>query len=978
MSDQIVIRGAREHNLKNIDLTLPRNKLIVFTGLSGSGKSSLAFDTIFAEGQRRYVESLSAYARQFLGQMDKPDVDEIEGLSPAISIDQKAHSANPRSTVATITEIYDYLRVLFARVGRPHCVACGKPIQKLTVEEMVNIVLERLHNPPQPSLTLREGDRSVPPLRVRGGAGGVTSTDAITVLAPIVRGRKGEYHQMLYDLYNEGFAEVRVNGVLKKLKERIVLARYKAHTIDLVVDRVPIGWPIDGNKALRSHLAEAIETALKYGHDVVTILVGGGAPTPPSHPLFISPSGRGRDSSGRGGKSVSPPLGGGDSEGVSELIMSSKFSCPDDGFSFPEIEPRLFSFNSPYGACTQCHGLGTESLFSEKVCLACKGARLRKESLHVQVGGHSIVEVAGMNIVEAYDFFNQLGFMAHNPSQPPLTLRGGEKQNPPLRVRGGRGSYEIVLSDTEFEIAFPVLREITSRLKFMLDVGLDYLTLDRRAGTLSGGEAQRIRLASQLGSRLTGTLYVLDEPTIGLHQRDNERLIKTLLELRDLGNTVIVVEHDPATIRAADYLVDLGPGAGKAGGHIVVEGELKELLHNPPPPSLTLREGVESGDTRKRAPLRVRGDRGVTKGSYESLTLQYLSGQKSIPLPVSRRTNSKERLKIVGASENNLKNLTLEIPLRRFVCVTGVSGSGKSTLVNDILYKALANRYNLARYVPGRHKAILGLEYLDGVVEVDQSPIGRTPRSNPATYTGVFTHIRDLFAALPESRMRGYKPGRFSFNVSTHRGGGRCENCEGNGLIAIEMHFLPTVYVKCDVCKGKRFDRETLEVLYKGKNIFDVLSMTIEEADGFFRDIPHIHDRLKVLREVGLGYIELGQSATTLSGGEAQRVKLGTELAGRRRGRILYILDEPTVGLHYEDVRKLIEVLQRLVQAGNTVLVIEHNLDIIKCADYIIDLGPEGGDKGGEVVAIGTPEEVARAKGSWTGKYLKSVLSPLR
>ncbi|MBI4135653.1 ABC-ATPase UvrA [Candidatus Uhrbacteria bacterium] len=889
MNDRIIIRGAREHNLKNINLELPRNKLIVFTGLSGSGKSSLAFDTIFAEGQRRYVESLSAYARQFLGQMDKPDVDEIEGLSPAISIDQKAHSANPRSTVATITEIYDYLRVLFARVGRPHCVSCGKPIAKMTVEEMVDVVLKGLG--------------------VRGQGSG--KIDSIVVLAPIVRGRKGEYHQMLYDLYNEGFAEVRVNGVLKKLKERIVLARYKAHDIDLVVDRVPIGWPIEGNKALRAHLSEAIESALKYGKDVVTILFD-----------------------------------------TQELTMSSKFSCPDDGFSFPEIEPRLFSFNSPYGACTQCHGLGTESLFSEKVCLACKGARLRKESLHVYVGNRNIVEVAGMNIAAAYEFFNGAPKIGKTP-----------------------------LTDTEFEIAFPVLREITNRLKFMLDVGLDYLTLDRKAGTLSGGEAQRIRLASQLGSRLTGTLYVLDEPTIGLHQRDNERLIKTLLELRDLGNTVIVVEHDPATIRAADYLVDLGPGAGKHGGEVVVAGELSTLLSSrgaSRASDVAISHSDEIASPRKRSGLAM-------TGLGQSLTLQYLSGQMSIPVPKTRRTNSKERLKIVGAAENNLKNLNVEIPLRRMVCVTGVSGSGKSSLVNDILYKALANRYNLARHVPGKHKTILGLEYLDGIVEVDQSPIGRTPRSNPATYTGVFTHIRDLFSALPESRMRAYKPGRFSFNVSTDRGGGRCENCEGNGLIAIEMHFLPTVYVKCDVCKAKRFDRETLEVLYKGKNIFDVLSMTIDEADPvrgrasngasvFFRDIPHIYDRLKVLREVGLGYLELGQSATTLSGGEAQRVKLATELAGRRRGNILYILDEPTVGLHYEDVRKLIEVLQRLVQAGNTVLVIEHNLDVIKCADYLIDLGPDGGDRGGEVVATGTPEEVARQKNSYTGKYLKAVL----
>ncbi|KKU71752.1 MAG: Excinuclease ABC, A subunit [Parcubacteria group bacterium GW2011_GWA2_47_26] len=939
MQDKIVIRGAREHNLKNISLELPRNKLIVFTGLSGSGKSSLAFDTIFAEGQRRYVESLSAYARQFLGQMDKPDVDEIEGLSPAISIDQKAHSANPRSTVATITEIYDYLRVLFARVGRPHCVQCRKPIQKLTVEEMVNVVIERIaFSVENVAATFRSPDGS---LKV------AATPVAVTVLAPIVRGRKGEYHQMLYDLYNEGFSEVRVNGAFKKLKERIVLARYKAHTIELVVDRVPVGWPIEGNKALRSHLAEAIEVGLKYGHDVVTIVFDN--PTQP--PLKL-----------RGGERRGYTGGEG---GVTELTMSSKFSCPDDGFSFPEIEPRLFSFNSPYGACPDCHGLGTESLFSEKVCLVCKGARLKPESLQVYVGGRNIVEVTGMNIADAHAFFNSLGFTVHNPSQPPQNPRGGDRSETPLNIRGGRGSYDKQLTDTEFEIAFPVLREVTSRIKFMLDVGLDYLTLERKAGTLSGGEAQRIRLASQLGSRLTGTLYVLDEPTIGLHQRDNARLIKTLLELRDLGNTVIVVEHDPETIRAADYLVDLGPEAGKSGGYVVASGELDQLLPSPSQPP----QNPWGGD-RSETPLNIRGGR----GSYESLTLQYLTGQKSIALPQTRRTNSKERLKVVSAQENNLKRVDVEIPLRRFICVTGVSGSGKSTLVNDILYKALANRFNLAHHIPGRHKAIVGLEYLDGIVEVDQSPIGRTPRSNPATYAGVFTHIRDLFAALPESRMRGYKAGRFSFNVSTKRGGGRCENCEGNGLIAIEMHFLPTVYVKCDICKGKRFDRETLEVLYKGKNIFDVLSMTIDEADDFFRDIPHIHDRLKVLREVGLGYLEIGQSATTLSGGEAQRVKLGAELAGRRRGRILYILDEPTVGLHYEDVRKLVEVLQRLVSAGNTVLVIEHNLDVIKSADYLIDLGPEGGDRGGEVVAIGTPEEVARNKKSYTGQYLRTVL----
>lgn len=853
MQDKIIIRGAREHNLKNISLELPRNKFIVFTGLSGSGKSSLAFDTIFAEGQRRYVESLSAYARQFLGQMDKPDVDEIEGLSPAISIDQKAHSSNPRSTVATITEIYDYLRVLYARVGHPHCIVCSNPISRLTTEEMVDLAVKRLME-----------------LSTQG-----SQADKVVVLAPVVVGRKGEYHQMLYDFYNEGFAEARINGVMKKLRERVVLARYKAHNIDLVIDKVPIGWPVENNKGFRTHLAEAIENGLKYGHDVVKIVIGDPSTT----------------------------LGAGE-----EMTMSSKFACPKDGFSFPEIEPRLFSFNSPYGACEVCHGLGTESLFSDKVCTACDGKRLRKEALAVTVNGKNIVEGVGLNIDDAYDFFNNL---------------------------------QQKLSDTEFEIAFPVLREITSRIKFMLDVGLEYLTLDRKAGTLSGGEAQRIRLASQLGSRLTGTLYVLDEPTIGLHQRDNERLIATLKDLRDLGNSVVVVEHDTDTILASDHMVELGPGAGKHGGHVVIEGATEEVLKAKP---------------------------------GNSLTVDYLTNKKKIPLPEIRRTKDKGSIKVVGAQENNLKNLTVEVPLGRMVCVTGVSGSGKSTLVNDIIYKHLANTFNGARQSVGKHKSMLGLEHIDGVVDVDQSPIGRTPRSNPATYTGVFSHIRDLFAALPESRVRGYKPGRFSFNVPTKRGGGRCEHCEGNGMIAIEMHFLPTVYVKCDVCKGRRFDRETLDVLYNGKSIYDVLTMTVEDAAVFFRDIPHVHDRMKVMNEVGLGYLELGQSATTLSGGEAQRVKLAAELAGRRRGKILYILDEPTVGLHFEDVRRLIEVLERLVQQGNTVLIIEHNLDVIKCADYIIDLGPEGGSGGGTLVAHGTPEDIARSAKSHTGRYLKEVL----
>jgi excinuclease ABC subunit A len=842
MQDKITIKGAREHNLKNISLELPRNKLIVFTGLSGSGKSSLAFDTIFAEGQRRYIESLSAYARQFLGKMDKPDVDEIEGLSPAISIDQKAHGANPRSTVATITEIYDYLRVLFSRIGEPHCPLCGAKIQKLTAQEIVDAIISRL-------------------------AEEKSGTEKIFVLAPVVRGRKGEYYQMLYDFYNKGFSEVRIDGKFHKLKERITLSRYKKHDIDLVVRKITVAWPLEGNKILQSELSEAVETALEEGGDLARVIFAGGE----------------------------------------EAIYSGRYSCPNDNFSFPEIEPRLFSFNSPHGACEYCHGLGTKFLFSEELCPKCNGKRLREEALNVFIAKKNIDEVVNMPIREVYDFFEN-----------------------------------IKLTSKRVEIASAALKEIKNRLTFMLDVGLDYLTLNRRAGTLSGGEAQRIRLASQVGLRLTGSLYVLDEPTIGLHQRDNERLLATLVGLRDLGNTVIVVEHDEDTILTADHIVDIGPHAGKNGGEIVAEGTLQEIMKN-----------------------------------KKSLTARYLSGEESVPMPEKRRKNSKDKIVIRGAKEHNLKNIDVEIPLRRFVCVTGVSGSGKSTLVNDILYKAAANKLNAARYHIGNHKKIEGLEHLDRVIVVDQSPIGRTPRSNPATYTGVWGFIRELFAATPDARERGYKIGRFSFN----RPGGRCENCEGNGTIAIEMHFLPTVFVKCDVCKGKRFDRETLEIKYKGKNIAEILEMEIDEAADFFRDIPYIYDKLKVLRQVGLGYLELGQGAPTLSGGEAQRVKLAKELSKYQALRFrhgltksLYILDEPTVGLHYDDVKKLVAVLQELVSAGNTVLVIEHNLDIIKNADYIIDLGPEGGDKGGRILAEGTPEEVSRRAGSYTGQYLKKVI----
>lgn len=836
MQDKIIIKGAREHNLKDIDLEIPRNKMIVFTGLSGSGKSSLAFDTIFAEGQRRYVESLSAYARQFLGQMDKPDVDEIEGLSPAISIDQKAHSKNPRSTVATITEIYDYLRVLYARIGIPHCPKCKKEIRKMTPEEMVDTTIKQIENL------------------------GNEQEDNITILAPIVRDRKGEYYQMLYDFYNEGFGEARVDGKIKSLSERITLARHKKHTIELVVDKITLAYPLKNNKAFMARLAEAIELSVKYGHGVVEIIL---------------PNGK-------------------------ELTMSAEFSCPDCAFAFPEIEPRLFSFNSPQGACKYCSGLGTEYLFSENLCPVCGGKRLRDEALHVLIKNKNISEITALSVEEADNFFKKL------------------KLNTEQKL-----------------IAESVLREIQNRLKFMMDVGLDYLTLARRAGTLSGGEAQRIRLASQVGSRLVGALYILDEPTIGLHQKDNERLIKTLTELRDLGNTVIVVEHDEDTIWSADHLVDLGPGAGKQGGYVIANGSMPDVVEN-----------------------------------KKSLTAAYLRGDKKITVPAKRRGEAKKFLTIKGAKEHNLKNINVKIPLKRFVMITGVSGSGKSTLTEDIMYRALSNKLNHTSYKTGKHSSIKGLEHLDKIINVDQSPIGRTPRSNPATYTGIFTYIRDLFASTAEAKRRGYKIGRFSFN----RPGGRCENCEGNGFLKIEMHFLPDVFVPCNVCKGKRFDRETLEVLYKGKNIADILAMTVNEAYDFFKNIPPIRDRLKLLKEVGLGYIELGQSATTLSGGEAQRIKLSTELSKRATGKTMYLLDEPTTGLHFDDVKKLIEVLERLVSRGNSVIVIEHNLDVIKSADYIIDLGPEGGDKGGEIIAEGTPEEIARKTKSYTGQYLRKIL----
>lgn len=847
MQDKIIIKGAREHNLKNISIELPRNKMVVFTGLSGSGKSSLAFDTIFAEGQRRYVESLSAYARQFLGQMKKPDVDEIEGLSPAISIDQKVHSSNPRSTVATITEIYDYLRVLFARIGHPHCPVGGEPIRKMSVDEIADAVINQ-------TIAIHSDPKEIKKRKTK------KSTNEIVVLAPLVRGRKGEYLQLLQQSYEGGFSEARVDGKVYPLRQRVPLSRNTRHNIELVVDRIPLAWPLENNKPLRTRLVEAIEIALDRSDDTVIAVL----------------------------------------DDESEKLMSARFACPEHDFAFPEIEPRLFSFNSPYGSCPTCTGLGTAFLFSEDPCPVCRGARLRPEALHVLINKKSIVDVTGMTIEQAYEYIGSLK-----------------------------------LNDTENAIAESILKEINARLQFMLDVGLHYLTLNRIAGSLSGGEAQRIRLASQIGSRLVGALYVLDEPTIGLHQRDNARLVETLEKLRDAGNSIIVVEHDEDTISAADYLVDFGPGAGKHGGQVVAHGPMPQVLND-----------------------------------KNSLTCAYLRGDKRISMPPKRRTMAKQWLEIKKARANNLKKINVKIPLKRFVCVTGVSGSGKSTLIIDILYRAMAAKLYGSMAKPAEHDSIKGIDWVDKIIDVDQSPIGRTPRSNPATYTGMWTPIRDLFTMTPDARMRGYKPGRFSFNVP----GGRCEHCEGNGQIAIEMHFLPTVYVPCEVCKGKRFSRETLEVKYKHKNIADILGMTVEEAKVFFKDIPAVRDKTKVLSEVGLGYIELGQAANTLSGGEAQRVKLSAELAKRDTGHACYILDEPTTGLHFDDVQKLLDVLQRLVDRGNTVLVIEHNLDVIKNADWVIDLGPEGGDRGGYVVAEGTPEEVSQIKDSYTGQYLKRVL----
>jgi excinuclease ABC subunit A len=858
--DKISVKGARTHNLKDISVEMPRNKMVVITGVSGSGKSSLAFDTIFAEGQRRYVESLSSYARQFLNQMPKPDVDEITGLSPAISIDQKSRSNNPRSTVATITEIYDYLRVMYARIGHPHCPVCGEEIKKLSNEEILNFVLEKVN---------ALGKNTKKTKKVMGVEWDETE---ISVFSPVVRGRKGEYYQLLYDLLGKGFAEIRLDGAMKKLREQITLSKNKAHNIDILVDHFAVHEFKDSKENSRMRLSEALERALIESDGLVAIKIAG-------------------------------------ENNSEEFIMSSKFACKNDGFSFPEVEPRLFSFNSPYGACPVCNGLGSKYFMGEEPCDACHGARLRPEALNVFLEDKNkkinILELATLSIKDAHEFFKNLK-----------------------------------LSEQEKEISMPVVREIEARLQFMLDVGLDYLQLSRKANTLSGGEAQRIRLASQLGSRLVGALYVLDEPTIGLHQRDNDRLIKTLQNLRDLGNTILIVEHDEDTIYASDYIVDIGPRAGVHGGEVIVSGYLEDLLT-------------------------------AKKNMNNSRTLAYLRDETRIEIPENRR-QAKGVLRIAGGKVFNIKNMNVEVPLGVMTSITGVSGSGKSSFMYEILYKNLQARYE-RKYRTAQVfncSSFSGTEYLSRAILIDQSPIGRTPRSNLATYTGAFTHIRDLFATTEEARLRGWKANRFSFNVK----GGRCEACEGNGEIAVEMHFLPTVYVTCDVCNGKRFDKETLTVKYKKKNIYEVLHMTVEAGLIFFKDIPAISDRLQTLMDVGLGYLELGQSATTLSGGEAQRVKISSELYRPHTEKTIYLLDEPTVGLHYDDVQKLLEVLNKLVSKGNTVVLIEHNLDIVKSSDYIIDIGPEGGVHGGNIVAKGTPEEVANNTKSYTGKYLKKVL----
>ncbi|HRI38111.1 MAG TPA: excinuclease ABC subunit UvrA [Nitrospira sp.] len=833
MGDSIVIKGAREHNLKNIDVEIPRDKLVVITGLSGSGKSSLAFDTIYAEGQRRYVESLSAYARQFLEQMGKPDVDSIEGLSPAISIEQKSTSHNPRSTVGTVTEIYDYLRLLFARVGRPYCFQCGEEITAQTVQQMVDAIAA------QP-----EGMK-------------------FQILAPIVRGRKGEYRKELLEMRKAGYVRARIDEKIVDLGEDISLDKQKKHTIEIIVDRLVM----KAGDALMRRLADSVETSVKLTGGLVGVLTEDGH----------------------------------------TRLYSDRLACIKCGVSYPEVTPRVFSFNSPHGACPACDGIGyavtpggedEEDFTLLEPCETCHGARLRPESLSIKLAKKSIAEVTKLSVRTAADFFLSLKF-----------------------------------TDRELVIAHRILKEIRERLGFLVNVGLDYLTLDRAAATLSGGEGQRIRLATQIGSGLVGVLYILDEPSIGLHQRDNRRLLQTLLRLRDLGNTVVVVEHDTETMMAADYVLDMGPGAGSQGGYVIAQGTPQQIMGDP-----------------------------------RSLTGQYLRGTQTVSVP-QRQRKPRGTLSVVGAQKHNLKNVTARIPMGLFTCVTGVSGSGKSTLVLEVLFHSLSQLlYHKKPKIDGC-KELKGVDGLDKVIDIDQSPIGRTPRSNPATYTGLFGYIRDLYSNLPESRVRGYKPGRYSFNVK----GGRCEACQGDGLIKIEMHFLPDVYVTCEVCKGQRYNRETMEILHKGKSIADVLNMTVDDALEFFQHIPLIKTKLQTLHDVGLHYVKLGQSATTLSGGEAQRVKLSRELSKRATGRTMYILDEPTTGLHFADVQRLLDVLDRLVEAGNTVLVIEHNLDMIKNADWIIDLGPEGGDRGGEIVAEGPPKEIAKSKRSYTGQVLKEA-----
>jgi excinuclease ABC subunit A len=967
----ISIRGAREHNLKNIDLDLPRDELVVFTGLSGSGKSSLAFDTIYAEGQRRYVESLSAYARQFLEMMQKPDVDQIDGLSPAISIEQKTTSRNPRSTVGTVTEIHDYMRLLWARVGVPYSPATGLPIESQTVSQMVDRVM-----------ALPEGTR-------------------LYLLAPVVRGRKGEYRKELAEFGKKGYQRVKVDGKFYEIGEVPALDKKFTHDIDVVVDRLVV------RPDIATRLADSLEQALKLADGLAIAEL---AETPPPSSGGTEDARSGHDEK----KAERSKANRQRNETAERLVFSEKFACPVSGFTIPEIEPRLFSFNNPFGACPKCGGLGVEQHIDPDLVIPDKERTLRKGAIspwakssspyYVQTlaalgkhykftldtkwkdlpkktqeailygSGDTEIRFSYDDGMRAYDtkrpfegvitnlerrfretdsdwareeisrYFTDVpceACLGYRLKPEALCVRIGDKhigEVSDMSVKGAAAWFNELpqrLTSKQNEIAVRILKEIRARLKFLVDVGLDYLTLARASGTLSGGESQRIRLASQIGSGLTGVLYVLDEPSIGLHQRDNARLLETLKRLRDLGNTVIVVEHDEDAIRAADYVVDVGLGAGVHGGSIVAQGTPDDIMAAP-----------------------------------NSLTGQYLNGVREIAVPERRARNPARVLKIVGARGNNLKNITTEIPLGLFTAVTGVSGGGKSTLLIDTLYKALARRLNGANEAPARFDRIEGIEHLDKIIDIDQSPIGRTPRSNPATYTGAFTPIREWFAGLPESKARGYEPGRFSFNVK----GGRCEACQGDGVIKIEMHFLPDVYVTCDVCKGKRYNRETLEVLFKGKSIADVLDMTVEEALEFFKVVPRVRDILALLRRVGLDYIHVGQQATTLSGGEAQRVKLAKELSKRATGRTLYILDEPTTGLHFHDVAKLLEVLHELVETGNTVVVIEHNLEVIKTADWIIDLGPEGGDGGGEIVAAGTPEDIVREKRSYTGQYLKPVL----